>query len=182
MKDAHYIEATLKWVDDIVIHHNFCPFARYARYPGGIHCHVSHGDTGDILADLFDQCQRLDTQDDIATTLIIVTGSDTTTFDGYLDVLAIAEKMLSDWGYAGTYQLASFHPAYQFDGEEEASVANFTNRSPYPLLHLIRESDIARYMKSEDDAEKIYRHNIAKANELGCPYFTAKLDEIKNNS
>lgn len=179
MSDTHYIAATLRWVDEIVIHHNFCPFAQYARYPGGIYCHVSHGDTGDILAELFDECQRLDNNPSIATTLMILASPDTESFDSYLDVLAIGEKMLSDWGYTGTYQLASFHPDYQFEGEEKGSVANYTNRSPFPLLHLIRESDIAKYMKNEDDAEKIYRHNIEQATELGCPYFAAKLQALK---
>jgi hypothetical protein len=180
VNDTHLIEATMRWVDDIVINHNFCPFAGFVRQPSQIHCVVVNGDAGDVIASLFDECKRLDEQDDIATTLIIAPSSSTASFDDYLDVLAICERMLSDWGYTGVYQLASFHPDYQFDGEAKDSVANYTNRSPYPLFHLIRERDIARYMKNEDDAEKIYTHNIAKANELGCPYFEKALNEMRS--
>ena len=181
MNDTHYINATLRWVDDIVINHNFCPFARYVRTPNRIHCTVVHGDAGDILSALYDECKRLDNTDDIATTLIILPSAAATSFDDYLDILAISERMLSDWGYTGTYQLASFHPHYQFDGEDDNAEANYTNRSPYPLFHLIRESDIARYMKNEDDAEKIYLNNIQKANELGCPYFDKALQRMRND-
>ena len=182
MNDAHFINATLGWVDDIVINHNFCPFARYVRTPNRIRCKVVHGDVGDILNSLFNECKQLDENEDIATTLIVLPSATASEFEDYLDVLAICERMLSDWGYTGTYQLASFHPNYQFDGEDENAVANYTNRSPYPLLHLIRESDIARYMKNEDDSEKIYLHNIKKANELGCPYFENALNSMRNNT
>ena len=183
MENQHYISATLQWVDDIVIHHNFCPFARYARYPGGIHCEVTDAtaDAGSVLATLFDECRRLDDDANIATTLLILTNEDAKDFNRYLDILAIAEKMLSDWGYAGIYQLASFHPDYQFEGEDSASPSHFTNRSPYPLLHLIRESDISKYMQNEEDAEKIYTHNMEKAQTLGCPYFRDKLKALKTN-
>jgi len=181
VNNAHLVNATLQWVDDIVIKHNFCPFARLVRQPGRIHCEVTDGDTGNVLASLFNECKRLDESAHIATTLIILPSpSIVASFDEYLDVLAISERMLSDWGYQGVYQLASFHPHYQFDGEPENAVANYTNRSPYPLLHLIRESDIARFMQNEDDAEKIYRHNIEKANELGCPYFDSALQAMQN--
>ena len=178
MNDTHLIEATMRWVDEIVINHNFCPFAGFVRQPGQIRCCVVNGDAGDVIAALFDECKYLDEQDDTATTLIIAPAI--VSFDDYLDVLAICDRMLSDWGYSGIYQLASFHPDYQFDGEAKDSIANYTNRSPYPLLHLIRERDIARYMKNEDDAEKIYSHNIAKANELGCPYFETTLNEMRS--
>ena len=175
----HYINATLNWVDDIVIAHNFCPFAKYVRSPNQIRLEVLAGDTGDILESLFNELHHLDNDDNTATTLLILTHEALADFDEYLDVLAIAERMLQDWGYSGTYQLASFHPNYVFDGNTENDSENYTNRSPYPLLHLIRESDISRYMKNEDDAEKIFSHNIAKANSLGCPYFEAQLEKMK---
>lgn len=177
--DYHYIEATLTWVDEIVIKHNFCPFAQYVRQPNRIRCEVLPGDTGAILETLYDELTHLDEQETTATTLLVLTHPTLNDFEQYLDVLAIAERMIQDWGYAGTYQLASFHPHYIFDGHTDEDAENFTNRSPYPLLHLIREHDISRYMKNEDDAEKIYNHNIDKANQLGCPYFEQKLADIR---
>lgn len=180
--EKHVIDATLKWVDDIVIKHNFCPFARYVRTPNQIRCVVVAGDAGDIIQSLFDELRHLEENESTATTLIALTHSTIADFDEYLDVLAIADSMLHDWGYSGTYQLASFHPNYVFDGSDEDDVENYTNRSPYPLLHLIREADITRYMKKEEDAEKIFNHNIEKAKALGCPYFENVLAEMKKKS
>lgn len=176
--DEHYIKATMQWVDNIVIHHNFCPFASFVRTPNQIHCCVLAGNTGDVLAALFEELERLDNTDDIATTLMVLSNTSFADFNEYLDVLAIAEAMLHDWGFSERYQLASFHPQYIFDGNSIDDSENYTNRSPYPLLHIIRESDITRYMKNEDDAQKIYTHNIAKAKELGCPYFEKALSSI----
>lgn len=180
--EKHVIDATLKWVDDIVIKHNFCPFARYVRTPNQIRCVVVAGDAGDIIQSLFDELRHLEENESTATTLIALTHSTIADFDEYLDVLAIADSMLHDWGYSGTYQLASFHPNYVFDGSDEDDAENYTNRSPYPLLHLIREADITRYMKKEEDAEKIFSHNIDKAQALGCPYFETVLAEMKKKS
>jgi hypothetical protein len=101
-------------------------------------------------------------------------------FDEYLDILAISEKMLQDWGFSGRYQLASFHPNYIFEGSSSEDSENYTNRSPYPLFHLIRERDISQYMKNEEDAEKIFNQNIEKANTLGCPYFESQLDRLRS--
>ena len=177
--DKHVIDATLMWVDDIVIKHNFCPFARYVRTPNQIRCVVVAGYTGDVIQSLFDELRHLEENESTATTLIALTHSTIADFDEYLDVLAIGDNMLHDWGYSGTYQLASFHPNYVFDGSDVDDAENYTNRSPYPLLHLIREADISRYMKKEEDAEKIFSHNIEKAQALGCPYFENVLEGLK---
>ncbi|KXJ60001.1 MAG: hypothetical protein AXW14_13945 [Alteromonas sp. Nap_26] len=179
LPDEHYKAVTMKWVDDIVIKHNFCPFARFVRTPNQIRCEVVYGDAGVILETLYNELTHLDSSTDTATTLLILPAPVLADFEEYLDILSIAEHMLQEWGYVGMYQLASFHPNYVFDGNTDDDAENFTNRSPYPVLHLIRESDISRYMKNEDDAEKIYTHNIQKANELGCPYFKETLSTIK---
>jgi len=177
--EKHVINATLKWVDDIVIKHNFCPFARYVRTPNQIRCINVPGDAGSVIQVLFNELRHLEENASTATTLMALTHPANSDFDEYLDVLAIADNMLHDWGYSGTYQLASFHPDYVFDGSEIDDAENYTNRSPYPLLHLIREADITRYMKKEEDAEKIFSHNIEKAQTLGCPYFERVLKEIR---
>ena len=179
--EQHVIDATLKWVDDIVIKHNFCPFARYVRTPNQIRCVAVAGDAGHILQSLYDELRHLEEHNSTATTLIVLTHSTVVDFSEYLDVLAISDRMLHDWGFSGTYQLASFHPEYVFDGSNVDDAENYTNRSPYPLLHLIREADITRYMKKEEDAEKIFSHNIEKAQALGCPYFEGVLNAIKKD-
>lgn len=179
--DKHVIDATLNWVDDIVIKHNFCPFARYVRTPNQIRCVVITGDAGEVIQSLYDELRHLEENDSTATTLIALTHPAIADFEEYLDVLAISDSMLHDWGFSGTYQLASFHPDYVFEGNDINDAENYTNRSPYPLLHLIREADITRYMKNEEDAEKIFSHNIEKAQALGCPYFQNALEAIKKD-
>ncbi len=179
--DKHVIDATLNWVDDIVIKHNFCPVARYVRTPNQIRCVVTTGDAGEVIQSLYDELRHLEENDSTATTLIALTHPAIADFEEYLDVLAISDSMLHDWGFSGTYQLASFHPDYVFEGNDINDAENYTNRSPYPLLHLIREADITRYMKNEEDAEKIFSHNIEKAQALGCPYFQNALEAIKKD-
>lgn len=179
--EKHVIDATLNWVDDIVIKHNFCPFARYVRTPNKIRCVVITGDAGEVIQSLYDELRHLEENDSTATTLIALTHPAIADFEEYLDVLAISDSMLHDWGFSGTYQLASFHPDYVFEGSDINDAENYTNRSPYPLLHLIREADITRYMKNEEDAEKIFSHNIEKAQALGCPYFQNALEAIKKD-
>ena len=179
--EKHVINATLNWVDDIVIKHNFCPFARYVRTPNKIRCVVITGDAGEVIQSLYDELRHLEENDSTATTLIALTHPAIADFEEYLDVLAISDSMLHDWGFSGTYQLASFHPDYVFEGSDMNDAENYTNRSPYPLLHLIREADITRYMKNEEDAEKIFSHNIEKAQALGCPYFQDALEAIKKD-
>lgn len=179
--EKHVIDATFNWVDDIVIKHNFCPFARYVRTPNKIRCVVITGDAGEVIQSLFDELRHLEENDSTATTLIALTHPAIADFEEYLDVLAISNSMLHDWGFSGTYQLASFHPDYVFEGSDINDAENYTNRSPYPLLHLIREADITRYMKNEEDAEKIFSHNIEKAQALGCPYFQNALEAIKKD-
>ena len=179
MQTTHLIEATMQWVDDIVITHNFCPFARHVRTPNKIRCTVEYGEAGDIVETLFNEAKLLSDSEEVATTLLILGSPALVNFEEYLDVLAIAERMLQEWGYAGIYQLASFHPHYVFDDNSDDDADNYTNRSPYPIFHLIREDDISRYMKNEDDAEKIFQQNIERAEALGCPYFEAKLLEMK---
>ncbi len=179
--EKHVIDATLNWVDDIVIKHNFCPFARYVRTPNKIRCVVITGDAGEVIQSLYDELRHLEENDSTATTLIALTHPAIADFEEYLDVLAISDSMLHDWGFSGIYQLASFHPDYVFEGSDINDAENYTNRSPYPLLHLIREADITRYMKNEEDAEKIFSHNIEKAQALGCPYFQNALEAIKKD-
>ncbi len=180
MKALQRIAATRQWVDDVVIAHNFCPFARFVRHPEKIRYCVASGDAGELLESLYQECQLLDEDVDIATTLLILDNAEVDTFDGFLDILSMADRLLDDWGYRGIYQLASFHPDYQFEGESPDSPTHFTNRSPYPVLHLIREKDIERVLADFGDPEKIYRDNMQTTHEKGEQYFQTLLSVCKH--
>ncbi|MFT6990919.1 MAG: hypothetical protein ACJASL_002903 [Paraglaciecola sp.] len=170
------VEAAVKsWINKVIIGLNFCPFAkkeierntvRYVIFPTT--------QINDALGHLLDELALLDQQLHIQTTLIVFPlGFDD--FENYLDMLELGNSLLSQGGYAGIYQLASFHPDYCFDGEDQDDPANYTNRSPYPILHILRESSIEAVLKRYPQPESIPENNIAKARELGSSVLKALL-------
>lgn len=175
MSEKVIINAMRNWVDDVVIHHNFCPFARFVRHPETIHYQVCNDDdVADIMVALHNACVQLDDDADIATTLLMAPAL--YRFDDYLDALSLAQAMLTQWHYEGVYQLASFHPEYTFEGEAEHSPSHYTNRAPYPTFHLIREADISRALKDYADPDAIFEANIERTEALGCKYLQAQLN------
>ena len=180
-EQANEIAAMRAWVDDVVIAHNFCPFARFIRTPERIRYHVCASDqAAEILEQLYQECRHLDTDEQTATTLIIIPQG-VNDFSTYLDVLSLGETLLRQWGYEGKYQLASFHPDYCFEGDAPSSPGNFTNRSPYPAFHLIREADIEKAMgQYPEPVDAIYERNIEEAQSRGCTYFQNLLDKCKH--
>lgn len=114
----------------------------------------------------------MDIEEDIETTLIILPdGFDN--FGKYLRLVTQAEKVVSKNGYEGIYQIASFHPEYQFAESTHDDPANYTNRSIYPMLHILREESISKVLEHYKDAHKIPENNIAFAREKGLVYMQA---------
>jgi uncharacterized protein len=166
-QEQQSIEATQAWLKTIVIEYNICPFAKRELERGSICFCVSHDtEIESCLLNLMLECDRLDTDLSIETTLLIYRNA-FTAFDDYLDFLELAETLLIEQGYEGVYQLASFHPEYCFEGGEQDDPANYTNRSPYPMLHLLRETSIERAVSAQAHAEKIPQRNINLTRELG---------------
>lgn len=112
------------------------------------------------------ECDRLDTDTDIETTLLIYPHA-FSLFDDYLDFLELAETLMCEQGYEGIYQLASFHPDYCFEGSYINDPANYTNRSPYPMLHLIRETSLEQAINCYPDPDNIPQRNIELTRSLG---------------
>jgi uncharacterized protein len=112
---------------------------------------------------------RLDNDESIETSFLIFTDA-VKSFNHYLDMVSVAEKLLKQYKYDGIYQLASFHPQYKFAGVPENDAANYTNRSPYPMLHLLRESSIDKALEHFNDPESIPDRNINFAREKGMAY------------
>ena len=169
MTDQNIINATRNWLDSFIIHYNICPFAQRERQKNSIRFHVA--DTTDIqvaLEILVEECAWLDSHAETETTLLLLPhGFDD--FDDYLDMLEIAERLLTVQNYEGIYQLASFHPDYCFEMSEnnKDDAANYTNRSPYPMLHIIREASLERVLASYPNPENIPVRNIKLTRELG---------------
>ncbi|WP_239023680.1 DUF1415 domain-containing protein [Salinicola corii] len=154
------LSRTRAWVESFVVAHDICPFAGREVRRGAIRYAVAEAsDLEGLLHELVGECRHLDANADIATTLLIVPVS-MDDFDDYLDWLELAERLMEDLGYGGIYQLASFHPDYLFDGVEATDPANATNRSPYPMLHILREAELERAIAHHTDPEGIPERNM----------------------
>lgn len=164
------IDNTKKWILDVVIGCNFCPFAAKEVKLGTVRYHVEEDDDLNACLQVFlNECELLDTNPEIETTIIILPiGFDE--FEDYLDLVEAAEEILEENGYEGTYQVASFHPHYCFEGEDPEDASNFTNRSPYPMLHILREESVERALERYPDAEGIPQRNIDFARTKGSAY------------
>ncbi len=166
---------TRAWLERAVIGLNLCPFARAVHVKQRIRWVVCEArDTDALLATLCDELDRLAAADPEAvdTTLLIhphVLGD----FDDYLGFLDVAEAALVQLGHAGELQVASFHPDYRFADTEADDIANATNRSPWPMLHLLREASVARAVAAFPEPEAIYETNIATLRRLGADGWAA---------
>lgn len=170
MLQSKVIDQTIDWIKSVVIGCNFCPFAAKAMLQKSIRYVVLEEATKEsTLASLLDELQYLDTHDDIETTLII-TPNHFSDFASYLTLVSAAEKTASRQGYDGIYQIASFHPEYRFADSTTDDPANYTNRSIYPMLHLIREESITQALKHYKDPEGIPQRNVDYARERGLKY------------
>lgn len=163
------VAATKDWLEKAVIGLNLCPFARAVHTQDLIRYVVSEAETPEaLLAALIGELQLLAeaNPDEIETTLLIHPKV-LEDFLDYNDFLGVAEAAIEDLGFAGEIQVASFHPHYQFAGTGPDDIENYTNRSPYPTLHLLREASVDRAVETFPDAAEIYEKNIATLRRLG---------------
>ncbi|AFU99946.1 DUF1415 domain-containing protein [Simiduia agarivorans] len=168
--ESEMIAAVTQWVEDVVIGLNLCPFARKPQRAGLVRYQVSGArDEEALLADMAYECGLLAElpASELETTLIIVPGC-LAAFEDYNQFLDLAEALIAHLGYTGEFQLASFHPDYQFAGTEPGDAENLTNRAPYPVLHLIREASIEKVLAHYPDPEAIPEHNIRRVSALSA--------------
>jgi hypothetical protein len=164
------IAQTKKWIADVVIGCNFCPFASVPYKKGSIHYAVEYStDLNSSLQALMLECQRLDEDESIETILLIFPEA-FADFDDYLHMVEMAEELMDDQDYEGIYQVASFHPDYRFADSMEDDPANYTNRSVYPMLHLLREESLEKAIDSHPDVEGIPERNIEFARGKGLAF------------
>lgn len=154
----------------MVIGCNFCPFAAKAMLRKSIRYVVMQDATLESSLEAFlEELQYLDRTDDIETTLVIFPNN-FADIEQYLDLVEFAETLASDQGYDGIYQVASFHPDYCFAGSDNDDPANYTNRSIYPMLHILREDSITSVLENFPDPEGIPQRNIHFAQQKGLAY------------
>jgi hypothetical protein len=178
--DQQAISQTKCWVKSVIIELNFCPFAKRELDRGSIRYSVVREKALEVcLQAVIDECVFLDANDATETTLLIFPNA-FIEFDAYLQLVEMAEELIVQQGYEGIYQLASFHPAYVFaesvfaDSEPD-DAANYTNRSPYPTLHLIREASLEKALANYPEPERIPEHNVEVARGAGLDAMKARL-------
>lgn len=173
ISDETAIAQTQAWVRDLIVAHNICPFARRELERQSIRYQVVRAPLEEALAALIEECQILDNDADVETTLLIYPDH-FKFFEPYLDFVDLANELLVQQGYEGVYQLATFHPHYCFADAEPDDAANYTNRAPFPMLHLLREASLETALQFVENPEQIPERNIEFTRELG----TEKLKEI----
>ena len=166
---ATVTDHTRQWLEKAVIGLNLCPFAKAPHVKNLVRISVSQARHLDgFLEDLDRELQLLgDTPADELETTLLVHPTLFPDFDTFNQMLDIADAAVVDNGLEGIVQIAPFHPDFQFEGTDSDDIGNYTNRSPYPTLHLIREDSIAKAAQAFPDASAIFERNIALLEEMG---------------
>ncbi len=167
--DAQAVEAAVQdWLQRVVVGVNLCPFAARPLQRGQVRfCVTEADDKRLLLGDLQAELERMDQTpaNELETTLVIIPRllGNFLDFNEFLDWV---DRLLDDGNWEGVYQVASFHPHYQFAGTHPADAENLTNRAPYPILHILREASVEQALDAYDDAAQIPERNIRRMNEL----------------
>ena len=169
MSGPDHIAETRRWLERAVIGLNLCPFAKAVHVKDQVRFVLSEAsDTEALLHQLHDELLWLQAADPQQTdTTLIVHPYVLDDFLDYNDFLDLADALVAELGLEGEIQVASFHPDYQFAGAAPDDIGNFTNRAPYPTLHLLREASVERAVAAFPDPDAIVERNIATLENLG---------------
>ena len=168
-----YLTDTKNWVEKVVIGLNFCPFAKPVFVKNQIKFVLSEAkNPQELTEDLVKELIFLTgIEGDDTETTILVHPFVLQDFGHYVDYLELANDIIYEMNLEGVLQIASFHPDYQFEGTSKDDLENYTNRSPYPMLHIIREDTVEKAVKTYPNVEDIPQNNIKKAESLGKDFF-----------
>lgn len=172
-QDAEIIGATERWIDRFVIGLNLCPFARKEVEDKGLYYQVFHGTCPDLLLDAVAKLLQLMKADPKIETALLIFPDALTDFYDYNDFLDHGDRLLDFLELRGTFQIASFHPEYQFADTSPGDAENYSNRSPFPMLHILREDSVTAAVTRHPDAEVIPLANMAKLKHLGVDHLAA---------
>jgi hypothetical protein len=167
VEEEKIIKSVQHWLDHIVIDLNLCPFAKAPRLKNSIRFKVSNAESDEaLLLDLAAELSLLDAQDRVETTLLILSTA-LSDFHDYNQFLDLVDDLLMELKLEGVFQVASFHPAYQFAETDVEDVENFTNKSPYPIFHILRESSLDRAVQTHPDTSLIPSNNARLMRQMG---------------
>lgn len=175
MQNEKVVRSVQQWIESLIVGMNLCPFAKRELVKDRVRFATTTSTTEEqLLMALKAELELINTDPCIETTLLIHPDL-LQDFDDYNQFLGYADSLLVEMGFEGIYQIASFHPDYQFGGTEPDDAENYTNRSPYPLLHLLREASLERAIADYPDVDQIPARNIALMNDTGQPKLKALL-------
>jgi uncharacterized protein len=162
------IDITQHWIQSFVVDLNLCPFAKREVTRNAIDFRVYEGgDQEGILHALRDAIVTLDDNLSIETSFLILPSA-LPNFRDFNDFQDVIQRLLELMNRVGIYQMVGFHPRYQFAGTAVDDAENYTNRSPYPMLHILRESSVDRAVETSADAVLICDQNVTTLNQLGA--------------
>ena len=178
MTHQYVLSATRQWVESFVIGLNLCPFAKKELVQNRIRFSITEATSEvDLLVSLKKELEILEGDKAIETTLLIHPGA-LDAFTDYNQFLGLVDELLVSLELEGVFQVASFHPDYQFAGTHPDDPENFTNRSPYPTLHIIREESLERAIEQYPDVGHIPERNIELMNQMGVEKLSAMLKSM----
>lgn len=176
--DEDIINHTMNWVNKTIIGLNLCPFAEKSIAQNQLFTTVVRGnDIEEVMSSvLYESILR---QDDAGTTLVICPELYPYSFLDYYDVVCALEELIEDKQLDGDVQIAPFHPLFQFEGSEQDEIGDYTNRSPYPIFHILREVEVSRAVKKLDnDSSKVWKRNIRLLEEMEKEYGRDETEKI----
>jgi len=168
------------WLDSFVVGLNLCPFARPVVASESLRISICDANQLQTVAQRF--LTELDLisqspESEIATTLLVIPNA-LADFNEYLSFIENAEALIEEQGVADVIQLASFHPHYQFEGEQANSASHFTNRSPYPIIHFLREEMMTKLLADFPHPEQIPQRNIKTLQTIGRAQIEQQWNEL----
>lgn len=167
--ETKVIAVTTAWIENVVIGLNLCPFAKAIHVKQQLRYSVSFANNGEALLEEFKRELKklVATRPDHIESTLLIHPNVLDDFQDYLHFLLLCDATLEELELDGIVQVASFHPNYQFAGTAPDDVTNYSNRSPFPTLHLLRESSVTRAVESLPDAAAIYESNIVTLKRIG---------------
>ncbi|MFG6666204.1 DUF1415 domain-containing protein [Halomonas sp. HNIBRBA4712] len=174
--DEAVIEHTLAWVREFIVEYDICPFAQRELDADRVRVQVVRSKKFEVtLEELAAELEWLTEHEEVETTLIVLPTL-FRSFDHYLDFLELAENLIDMLGFEGIFQLASFHPDYCFADADPEDAANYTNRSPYAMVHVLREASVEKAIAFYGDTAAIPARNIEKLEAMGAEQAQARLE------
>jgi hypothetical protein len=175
LEDTKIIGVVRHWVESVVVDLNLCPFAKRELVKNRIRFAVTQATTEVLLLKALQAELELLSSDPSIETTLLIHPDVLQDFYHYNQFLNDVDDLLAQLNFSGIYQVASFHPDYQFAGTAPADGENYTNRSPYPMLHLIREESLERAIAGYPDVDGIPARNKELMNSLGADKLRALL-------